>query len=269
MPELPEMETYKNLLNQKIGGKTITEVIINREKSINVATTEFISKVESQQIKAIERRAKHLLFHLSNGKVLLLHLMLGGWMFYGTEEDKPDRTIQIQLSFGDQQLYFIGLRLGYLHLFSREAVEQPLKNLGPEPLEANFSLDAFLDLANNKRGKIKTTLIDQEFLSGIGNRYSDEIAWYANLLPERKMNDLDDEEQVHLYQSIRFILQQAIQYGGYMDQALFTGDTKTGGYLNRTYVYDQEGNACKRCGSPIIKKEISSRKTFFCNKCQY
>lgn len=268
MPELPEMENYKILLNQKIIGKTITDVIVNREKSINVGTDDFINMVQGQKIEVVERRAKHLLFQLNNGHVLLLHLMLGGLMYYGTEEEKLDRTIQVQLSFGNQNLYFIGLRLGYLHLLSQDEVKQELADLGPEPLDVNFSLDSFLNLIESKRGRLKTTLVNQEFLSGIGNRYSDEIAWHAKLLPERNMNDIGENEKVQLYQSIRFILQQGIQYGGYMDQALFKGDAKTGGYDDRTYVYNREGKACKRCGASIIKDEISSRKTFYCKECQ-
>lgn len=268
MPELPEMENYKILLNQKIAGNIITSVNINREKSINVGTDYFINMVRNQNIETVERRAKHLLFQLNNGHVLLLHLMLGGLMFYGTEEEKPDRTIQIQLSLGNQNLYFIGLRLGYLHLFTQDEVKQELADLGPEPLDVNFSLDSFLSLIENKRGRLKTTLVNQEFLSGIGNRYSDEIAWHAQLLPERNMNDLGENEKIQLYQSIRFILQQGIQYGGYMDQPLFKGDTKTGGYDDRTYVYKRAGEACKRCGASIIKDEISSRKTFYCKSCQ-
>ncbi|ASN05584.1 bifunctional DNA-formamidopyrimidine glycosylase/DNA-(apurinic or apyrimidinic site) lyase [Virgibacillus necropolis] len=268
MPELPEMETYKTLLNQKVGGKTLTGVSINREKSINVSPADFVNIVQNERIEVIERRAKHLLFHLKNGHVLLVHLMLGGRMFYGTEQEKPDRTVQIQLSFGNQHLYFIGLRLGYLHLFSEAEVKQELTDLGPEPLDANFTLDSFLDLVKNRRGKIKTTLVNQEFLSGIGNCYSDEIAWHAQLLPKRKMNELNDNEKVQLYQSIRFILQQAIQYGGYMDQPFFKGDTKTGTYDNKKYVYGRAGEACKRCGTSIVKEEISSRKTFYCKGCQ-
>ncbi|WP_188456692.1 Fpg/Nei family DNA glycosylase [Virgibacillus oceani] len=268
MPELPEMENCKILLNQKIAGKRITNVIINREKSINVKAAEFLKKVKERKIETVDRRAKHLLLYLDNGYVLLLHLMLGGWMYYGTVKDKPDRSVQIQLSFGRQHLYFIGLRLGYLHLFTKEEVKKELAGLGPEPLAANFTFDTFSDLIENRRGMIKTTLVNQEFLSGIGNRYSDEIAWHAQLLPERTMNDLDSNEKRQLYQSIRFILQQAIQCGGYMDQPLFIGDTKTGGYEANMYVYNRAGEACKRCSALIVKEEISSRKTFYCKGCQ-
>lgn len=269
MPELPEMETYKNLLVEKISGKPITHVTVNREKSINTSVPDFISNVNNQEITAIERRAKHLLFHLKNGNVLLLHLMLGGLMFYGTEEEKLDRTVQIQLSFGDHHLYFLGLRLGYLHVLSLEGVHKSLKDLGPEPLDESLTREKFLDICKNRRGKLKTTLVDQEFLSGIGNRYADEITWHAQLLPKRKMNELDEQEKNRLFDSIRFVLQQAIKYGGYMEQPLYHGDKQTGGYLSHTYVYGRKGEPCNRCGTPIVKEEMSSRKVFFCSQCQF
>ncbi|MBS4219913.1 bifunctional DNA-formamidopyrimidine glycosylase/DNA-(apurinic or apyrimidinic site) lyase [Bacillus sp. FJAT-49711] len=269
MPELPEMETYKLLLQQKISGETITDVIINREKSINKEIADFSQQVLNQKIESVERRAKHLIFQLQNGSCLLLHLMLGGWMFYGKEEEKPDRTVQVQLSFGNQNLYFIGLRLGYLHLLSSEMLEKELQNIGPEPLDPNFSLDAFLDALKGRRSNIKTSLINQECIAGIGNRYSDEILWHAQLLPERKMHELDRDHFYRLYDSIKFILKQGIQNGGYMSEPLFFGDHRTGGYSRMMKVHGREGTPCERCASAIIKTEISSRKTYFCKNCQH
>ncbi|GIN20175.1 MAG TPA: DNA-formamidopyrimidine glycosylase [Bacillus bacterium] len=265
MPELPEMETYRIMLQQLVAGHTITGVIITREKSINVPIEQFSDQVMNQKIESIDRKAKHLIFRLKNGVCLLLHLMLGGSMFYGTKGEKPDRTVQVQLSFEDRHLYFIGLRLGYLHLFSPEELKSKLQNIGPEPIDPNFSLDAFLTIMKNKRGGLKTTLMNQEVIAGIGNRYSDEILWHAQLLPDKKINELEQEDVVRLYNSIRFILQKAIQSGGYMGP-LFKGDYKTGGY--NMYVHGLEGKACSRCGHPILKEELSSRKTYFCQNCQ-
>ncbi|MBD8003911.1 Fpg/Nei family DNA glycosylase [Bacillus norwichensis] len=266
MPELPEMETYKSLLQQLIGGHPVSGIVINRQKSINVPEDQFFQKVLNQKIEAIDRRAKYLIFRLQNGSCLLLHLMLGGSMFYGTKDQQPDRTVQVQLSFGDQHLYFIGLRLGYLHLLTPEMIHNELQNIGPEPLDPNFTLNAFLDIMKNKRGRLKTTLLKQEVLAGIGNRYSDEIFWDAQLLPERKINELEQDEIVRLYHSIKLVLQNGIQHGGYMGP-LFKGDSKTGGY--KMIIHGLEGKACKRCGAPIVKIEVSSRKTYFCENCQH
>lgn len=268
MPELPEMETYKILLRKQLAGSTITNTIINREKSINIPADMFIAKLQNLQVTSIVRRAKYLVFQLSNGYGLLLHLMLGGWMFYGKQDEKPNRTVQVQLSFGENHLYFIGLRLGYLHLLAIEQIEQELLDLGPEPLDANFSLDTFLNLTTKRKGALKTTLVNQKYLAGIGNRYSDEILWHAALFPERRMTELNQDEKVRLFQSIRFTLQDAIQSGGYMDEPVFHGDAITGGYRNKMNVHGRQGQACKRCGSTVRLMEIASRKTFYCPNCQ-
>lgn len=268
MPELPEMENYKTLLSEKILNQSITNVIIEREKSINVQAEIFKSTLIGQKISTVARRAKHLLFHLGNNKVLLLHLMLGGSMFYGTKEEKPDRTAQVTISFGDKNLYFIGLRLGYLHLLSREEVEKELNNLGPEPVDSSFEVSLFIKEAFTKRGIMKTTLTDQDFIAGIGNRYSDEICYHARILPKKKMNELKEEQMKQLFLSIQHILNDASKKGGYMSEPLFIDDQKTGGYLPYFKVYNREGEQCERCGDIIIKEKISSRKTFYCPGCQ-
>jgi len=266
MPELPEMETYKSLLSSLIVGQKITSVTIQREKSINLPVDTFMRQVTNQTIISVRRRAKYLIFQLKNGSCLLLHLMLGGLMFFGKEEDKPNRTIQVKLSFGEQHLYFIGLRLGYLHLLSQESIQEEFEKLGPEPLSPHFTLDNFQQLMQKRKGNIKTTLINQEVLAGIGNGYSDEILWHSQIRPDKKISDLDEQQLSKVYESIQFILQKGIREGGYMENPLYKGDGKTGRYI--FYVHDREGEPCSRCRTQIVKKEIASRKTYFCQSCQ-
>lgn len=269
MPELPEMENYKSLLNTAIVGQTITQIQINRPKSLNVTPEHFSNYVLAQKVVRIDRRAKQLLFYLENGSLLLLHLMLGGWIYYGSQEEKPQRTVQIQLSFGSQQLYFIGLRLGYLHLYLSEAeVLEQLNKLGPEPLHIDFTLSSFELIMKEKGGRLKSALVDQGFLSGIGNCYADEICFHAAILPTRSIDSLTHAEIVQLYQSIRYILQRALSLGGYMEHPFFHGDSITGGYNEHCLVYDREGERCVRCEAVIVKQSLSSRKMFFCSNCQ-
>lgn len=268
MPELPEMETYRKHLNQRIAGKTITNVVINREKSINVTQEKFVHELIHAQIVTVNRRAKHLIFKLSTGKSLLLHLMLGGWMYIGNEQDNPDRTKQVIISFGNLELYFIGLRLGYLHLLSEDELQEELSKLGPEPLESSFTYDEFAKILDKRRGMLKTTLVNQQFIAGIGNCYSDEICYEAKLLPMKKIDTLDEGMMKDLYDGMQSALRRALQFGGYMEDPLFKGDTLTGGYNQHCYVYDREGESCNRCGGTIIKEEVSSRKTFYCAHCQ-
>jgi formamidopyrimidine-DNA glycosylase len=268
MPELPEMENYKNLLTPLVIGKRITYVDIDRIKSINIEPENLKDSLVGQQITHIERKAKHLLFHLDTGNILVLHLMLGGLMFFGREEERPKRTTQIEISFGEEILYFIGLRLGYLHFYTKENIMEKIGQLGPEPLENGFTSEQFTSMMTKKRGTLKPILVDQKFISGIGNCYSDEICFHAGILPTRNVKDIESQELNKLFHSIQFILQEAISYGGYMELPLYKGDTLTGGYNPECKVYDRENEPCLRCNQAILKDNIGSRKTFFCRNCQ-
>jgi formamidopyrimidine-DNA glycosylase len=268
MPELPEMETYKYLLSRELIGRRINEVTVQREKSLNVSAAEFTELVRDRIVISISRRAKHLLFHLDSGDTLLLHLMLGGWMFFGTEAQKPDRTAQVAISFGDQHLYFIGLRLGYLHLLHEAELRDRLSSLGPEPLAPGMEEAQFVRLLKSKRGILKPTLVDQKVLAGIGNCYSDEFCFHAGILPFRRISDLSLEEMVRLFHGMQYILRDAMKLGGYMEDPLFVGDTLTGGYNDNCRVYDRGGEPCSRCGQALVQEELSSRKVFYCTQCQ-
>lgn len=270
MPELPEMENYKLLLGPRLSGHTLTGVEVTREKSINIPVERFQQALTGQSVRYLERRGKHLLFHLSGSNVLLLHLMLGGILYYGTAGQKPDRTVQVTLSFGGMHLYCIGLRLGYLHFYENpESVREALEKLGPEPMEPGFTLAHFAELLQKQKGTLKATWVDQHIMAGIGNCYSDEICFDAGLLPERRCTDLSREELERLFHSMRSVLSEATRYGGYMDMPLFAGDSLTGGYDSRCQVYDREGEPCLRCGRPIVRRDVSSKKSFCCLHCQH
>ncbi|WP_088036286.1 bifunctional DNA-formamidopyrimidine glycosylase/DNA-(apurinic or apyrimidinic site) lyase [Evansella clarkii] len=268
MPELPEMENYRRIFNERLAGQRITKTEVTREKTVNLLLPQFASELQNSALTTVERRAKHLIFRLDSGKSLLLHLMLGGWMYIGGGEDSPDRTKQVTLSFGNQELYFIGLRLGYLHLLTQDQLDEQLADLGPEPLSPGFTKEKFRALLSNRRSMLKTLLVNQKFVSGIGNLYSDEICFNARLHPTRPVNKLSGEEISALYESIISVLERGISLGGYMDESVFKGDELTGSYNNNCYVYDREGEPCIRCSAPLIKDEISSRKTFYCRNCQ-
>jgi formamidopyrimidine-DNA glycosylase len=266
MPELPEMENYKLLLSRLIVNKPIKNITITREKTINQEAEIFRKGVLNHAIVSIERRAKHLLFILDSGSVLLLHLMLGGSMFYG--EEALHRTAQVILHFDESNLYFLGLRLGYLHLHTSDEVKHVLAKLGPEPLDSHFKLEDFLQRLKGRRTNLKVTLVDQSVVSGIGNCYSDEICFTAQLLPTRRVNSLTEEEQKRLYQAMRTVLKEAIHFGGYMDAPLYEGDRLTGQFDAKCRVYDRGGEPCVSCGNPLIKDEVSSKKCYYCRHCQ-
>ncbi|KIL40163.1 formamidopyrimidine-DNA glycosylase [Gordoniibacillus kamchatkensis] len=270
MPELPEMEHYREALIPLVAGKTITAADVERERTINVPVGVFTQSVVGQQIVTVKRRAKHLLFPLANGYTLHLHLMLDGSMFYGTPEQKQNRTAQVTLAFQDgRMLYFHGLRLGYLHLQTEVELAEVLDTLAPDPFDPQLTPGLFADRLRGKRATLKAALTDQDaVVSGIGNCYSDEICFAAGLLPTRRTTGLNDEEANRLYGAMRSVLRAATDGGGYMEMPLYAGDTLTGAFNERCAVYDRGGEPCVRCGSPIVFATVNSRKCFYCTTCQ-
>lgn len=263
------MEHYRRALAPLVVGKPIADAAVEREKTINLAESAFIQTLRGNRIERIDRRAKHLLFQLASGHALHLHLMLGGSMFYGTPEQKLDRSAQVTLQFVDGRLlYFHGLRLGYLHLITPEELKDIEAKLGPDPFDPQLTPERFRSLLRAKRGTLKVTLVDQSVVSGIGNCYSDEICFAAGLLPTRRTTNVSEAELESLLKSMRMVLDEATRSGGYMDVPLYDGDSLTGGFDARCAVYDRKDEPCVRCGAPIRFAEVSSRKCFYCEGCQ-
>ncbi|AHV97715.1 Fpg/Nei family DNA glycosylase [Paenibacillus sabinae] len=269
MPEFPEMENYRRLLSKHIVNVPITGVTVNREQSINVELEQFKKSLTGARMVFVERRGKHLVFHLHDGRRLLLHLMLGGLLFFGTEEERPSRSTQVEIAFGDRILYFMGLRLGYLHLLSVKETQAALAKLGPELLDKRMNEKRFAELLKGRRGALKSMLVNQQVFAGIGNCYADEIAFEAALLPTAPVQGLTPESISRLYDAACKVLSEASDIGGYMEIPFMTGDTVTGGYNDSCKVYDREGETCERCGGTIVKSELSSRKVFYCPECQH
>ncbi|MFC4304747.1 DNA-formamidopyrimidine glycosylase [Cohnella boryungensis] len=269
MPEYPEMEHYRSQLSSLLCGQKISSVVVNRAASINEPVEAFAEALKDRTVLFVERRGKHLLFHLDDGHRLLLHLMLGGWLAYGEEGPEPDSRFQVILTFGNgSSLYFGGLRLGYLHRITAKVALELMKELGPEPFDPRLTLEAFRKRLGSKRGKLKTTLTDQRFLAGIGNCYSDEICFVARVHPAAATNRLDEAASERLYHAMHKVLQDAKEAGGYMEHPLTSDDQLTGGYNERCYVYDRKDEPCDECGTPIRFETMSGRKMFFCPNCQ-
>lgn len=271
MPEIPEMERYRELLSQAVLGKRIQNIIVERPRSINVQPGEFISSVTGGIIEGISRRAKYLVFHLYGGLFLLTHMMLDGRLFYGPagqEEGLPGKP-EVIIDFIDgNSLYFCDLRLGFLHLITREGLNETFKELGIEPLSEDFSFEKFTGTFKGRRGVIKPLLMDQKLVCGIGNAYSNEIFFASGILPERKFPSLTDKELRNLWETIPVVLRKGIQNGGYIEEPFAAGDTLTGGQNNHFMVYDRGGQMCKVCGTMINEMKLNGRWTYFCNVCQ-
>jgi formamidopyrimidine-DNA glycosylase len=269
MPEWPEMETYRKLLNERICGLKISSVVVNRANAVNEPEEHFRRELPGRQIPIVERRGKHLIFHLDDGNRLLLSLTPGGWLYFGQEVPGKDQDYQVILDFENgNRLYFGGLKPGNLQRLTSKQVMEELKSLGPEPFDPRLTEEAFRKRLASRKGKLKTTLTDQKLVAGIGNCCSDEICFEAMIHPEMPVPRLSSEQVGRLYASMHKVLSEATARGGLMDKPFYTSDRHTGGFHETRKVYDREGEPCVQCGTKIEKGEVSGRRTFFCPRCQ-
>jgi formamidopyrimidine-DNA glycosylase len=270
MPELPEVETIKRQLNKRIKGKKIRDVEIKLPKLVKCPLKKFKEAVQGSIIKKISRRAKLLIIELSNGYCLITHLKMAGQLVLN---DMPHKHTCLIYHFNDKnRLVFNDLRrFGFVRLIQKKDLADFLKEkkFGPEPLSKKFTLNLFKEILNKrKKAKIKPLLMNQNFLAGIGNLYSDEILFLAKVLPYRKSGTLKDIEIKRIYQAIKKILSLAIIKGGSTSATYLDAEGKKGKYFPLVKVYRRNGKPCFNCGTEIQRIIINGRSAHFCPKCQ-
>ncbi|MCK5122995.1 MAG: bifunctional DNA-formamidopyrimidine glycosylase/DNA-(apurinic or apyrimidinic site) lyase [Candidatus Pacebacteria bacterium] len=299
MPELPEVETIKNDLKQKILNKKIKKVDLRLKKIVKSSKKEFVLVLEKSKFKNIERRGKLLIFSVETRqclvpttKYLLIHLRMTGQLIYqknqeiiagghsegGRDEamprlydDLPNKHTHFVFYFSDKsQLFFNDLRrFGVVKIVNEKELENVLNSFGEEPLEKSFSLKVFQDIIKNKKGNIKAFLLNQKYIAGIGNIYADEILFEAKVLPSRKIDSLKVVEIKNIYQAIKKILKKAIKYRGTTFNNYIDANGKRGNFTKFLKVYKREKKKCLRCKKGvIIKTKIAGRGTRYCDGCQ-
>jgi len=268
MHELPELENYRALLAEQFAGALITGIEITNDKVFQASEEQIGRDVVGKVVWFVERRGMHLVLHLDNGKRLLLHLGQGAYLYRGSETDKPDRNVQLKLKFGEAILFGVGLRADDLQLLTVKEVEGKLGRLGPDALDKRVTPERFITLFSKKRVAIRTALIDQNVISGIGAVYADEICFAAGILPDTKAPLLESEAWERLYAAMHNVLKEAISQGGAGEHPFYEGDSLTGKHRDHFQVHEREGKPCSRCGAVIEKIDVSGRKAFACPNCQ-
>ena len=289
MPELPEIETIVEGAKKSLIGKKIERVEIRVPKIVNFLVEEFKKGSIGAEIINIRRFAKIIVIDLSSGNSILIHLKLTGQLVYAGpgkigqieiekgghpsrvyDQPLPHNYTHVIFDFSDgSHLYFNDIRrFGYLKLVkTAEVGERPeIKNLGPEPLDG-WTYEEFAEkLHRRPRSKIKQVLMDQKFVSGIGNIYANEIMFYARVRPDRLIGTLNEEEKKKIFKGIKFILKKAIVMGGSSENTYVNLEGKKGDFMKYAKVYQQK--VCNICGGPIKRITIGGRGTFYCPSCQ-
>ena len=266
MPELPEVETIKRDLEKTILGKKITEVCVRHPGVIRQPSAkEFERELRGVGIKHILRRAKVLILELANGKSLVIHLKMTGQLIYPGDGKKSRVSFKLSdgkmLDFNDQRL-FAELRL----LDDWHSLEF-IQGLGPEPFD--ITEEEFKKMLKSKKTKIKPLLMDQTFISGIGNLYAAEALFRAKIHPQRPAASLSDKEKENLFREIKDTLSEAIKYKGSSVDQYVQLSGQAGDYSKHHRVYDREAKPCLVCKTPIKRISLGGRGTYFCPKCQH
>ena len=270
MPELPEVESTKNellphIVGRRISGVTLFWTGIVRQPSV----AEFCSRLIGQRLTGVTRRGKYLIFSLTSGKALIIHLKMTGSLLLkpaSAEPAKFTRAIiyldkETQLCFRDPR------KLGVMWLV--EDINSIVGKLGPEPLEASFTPQILLKRLNNRTAPIKALLCDQSFIAGIGNMYADEALFAARIHPLRSGKSLSQDEVERLHHSIQRVLLSAIGYKGASVDTYFRPNGTTGtAHFEFKVAHRLGGILCPVCGTPIERILVRNRGTYFCPHCQ-
>lgn len=282
MPELPEVENIRRGL-AKLKGQKILRVFVlqpqivsgkgNIRKSSSRKTEEFTQELKGEIIKAVERRGKNLLFQTKNGKIVLAHLKMTGQFLYDSQKTaEPGKHTRIIFELSGGNLFYNDIRrFGYVLYFpSRTALHDTrhFENMGIDPFDPKFTLSFLREALAKKYAGLKSVLMGQGIVSGIGNIYADEICFRSGILPTKKASLLDKDETRNLYRSIKHILAQAIKHKGstIRDYKLVSGEE--GGFAKLHQVYGRAGESCFSCETKLTKSIIGSRTTVFCENCQ-
>ena len=288
MPELPEVEVVKRSLNNKIQNLIIKEIKINDGSLRYPIVKNELRKVVGLKLKKITRRSKYLLFFFNKDFLMLIHLGMTGKLFFvnkkskkfktsfyyniNNEKDQKHDRVIFYLSKNQKLIYNDVRKFGFIKFYNLKDLNdiQHLKNLGPEPLEHDFNYTYFKKYIIGRKRVIKEILMSQNFVSGIGNIYANEILFLSNVKPMRKVKHLKDFELIKIIKFTKIILRNSIKLGGSSIKDFSSSNGKKGLFQQHFRVYGRKGETCsnKNCKNKIIKSIISNRATFYCSKCQ-
>lgn len=280
MPELPEVETIKRGLEKYVIRKKIKQVFVYENKSFVGDEQNIVGSC----IKNLYRKGKALFFELSNGYTMMIHLrMTGQIIFLGKErfagghpsenflDELPNKQTRIQFSFssGDQMFFNDQRKFGFVKIILTKDVSEEdfVRRLGKEPWEMSGE-DLYKKIVQ-RNADIKSALLNQEIIAGLGNIYVDETLFDSNISPKRKCCDITEMEAEQIICSARKVMEKSIQAGGSTIKNYVKADGTRGDYLKLfAKAYGREGERCEKCGGIIMKIRVAGRGTYYCPNCQ-
>jgi len=286
MPELPEVEIVRQSLDKKIKQKKVKKVLVRNRNLRFKVPLNFESFLEGRKITNVKRFSKYIIFCLSDDIYCLLHLGMSGTIHIVKNNKKnpitnasfynspilPKKHNHVEIIFESFKIiYNDPRRFGFFQIIKDSySLKKRFANLGPEPFQSNFNLKYILSYFKGKKKNIKNFLLDQNFVSGIGNIYASEILFLSKINPNKKVHLIKKKDCKKILINSKKVLLNAIKKGGSSIKDFRNTSGKKGGFQKEFRVYERNGLSCKRlrCNGIIQKKTISNRSTFFCKICQ-
>jgi formamidopyrimidine-DNA glycosylase len=272
MPELPEVETIVRQLSDYLPGRVILCGEVRRPELLREAADSFLGGLEGRRIKRVGRRGKNILLHLSGNQILLVNLGMTGQLLFRSgaveERDLAHLAVTFTLSRAGLLLYTDVRRFGRLLRFSTGAWEEESRRLGPEPLGKALTAARFHAALQSSRAPIRSWLLDQTRIAGVGNIYAAEALFRAGIHPARSSRNLTPEESKALLAGIRKVMREAIRARGTTLKDYRTADGDRGEFGPALQVYGREGEGCPTCKSRLRRIVFANRSAFFCPRCQ-
>ena len=272
MPELPEVETVRQSLKLKLIGRKIISCNVYHDNIIEYPSVdEFKNNIIGQTFRDIERHGKWLKFVLDD-YYLLSHLRMEGKFFFRNKDEKiyKHEHVIFGLDNNTEFRYMDVRKFGKMHLIRKEDINTmgPLLKVGLEPWDDELTVSYLKNKYKNKKLPIKSVILDQEIIAGIGNIYANEILFASGINPLKKACELSDEELSNIIDNTRIILKKAIAMGGSTIHSYTSVDGVTGLFQQELLVHTRVGMPCKKCGNKIEKIVVGGRGTYYCSNCQ-
>lgn len=273
MPELPEAETIVRGLRSTIVGDTICSVRVLYDDVLRESKHKFGAKLRGALIRSVRRRGKNVIIDLDGDRVLIVNLGMTGRLLPLSPNTTSSKTpshpaIRFGLDSGSVLVFDDTRRFGRVECLSSNDWLTRSEKMGPEPLDKSFTADHFRKALGASQSPVRSWLLDQQRIAGIGNIYANEALYLARIHPKRKASTIRRTEATALLEEIRQVLQEAIRAGGTTLRDYRTAEGKEGKYARRLCVYGRDGEACARCGSEIRRIVFGGRSAFYCANCQ-
>jgi formamidopyrimidine-DNA glycosylase len=275
VPELPEVETVRRGVDEAFRGGRISSVEVYNPRTVRrhaPGAADFQASLAGLEVTGTGRRGKFMWLTLDDGRALVCHLGMSGQLHVVTDGREPHKHLRARMRFTDgRELWFIDQRtFGYWELAELEgAIPKPMAHIAPDVFEPEFDVFLSADRLLKRRIEVKKALLDQTWISGVGNIYADEALWRARLRGRRTGDSISRRKALELLEHVKTVLAESLAVGGTSFDELYVDARGEAGYFARELaVYGRAGQPCKRCGTAIVREVIGDRSAHYCPRCQ-